>query len=200
MKQKGLAPILIVVLIAVALGGYLIYSQQTKPTPPLPKPAIVPQTPQATPVPSPIPNETTNWKTYTNTKEGYSVGYPKEVSLEEDPYGYGIWLDEQILISVSQKSWRNCKGNCPTIDSIEDIKIGNYQAKRIQGRQGNMIGSPGKFQIIEIENRGKFYTLRLQAIKKDNIPLSETADPNTEISKDETNLFNQILSTFKFIP
>lgn len=31
MKQKGLAPILIVLLIALALGGYLIYQKQPKP-------------------------------------------------------------------------------------------------------------------------------------------------------------------------
>lgn len=51
-NQKGLAPILIVILIAVALGGYLLYSNysnnRTKINPLQP-------TTQATPVPSTIP-------------------------------------------------------------------------------------------------------------------------------------------------
>src|SRR3989344_3962422 len=44
-KQKGFAPILIVILIAAALGGYLLYSQLTKPTTLSPKPVITSQIP-----------------------------------------------------------------------------------------------------------------------------------------------------------
>ncbi len=48
MNQKGLAPILIVLILAVTLvGGYLVYQNQTKPTPQT--------TIQTTPTPSTIP-------------------------------------------------------------------------------------------------------------------------------------------------
>lgn len=59
MNQKGLAPILIVVLIAaLAAGGYFIYK--------LPRTAVPPQAPQTTQIPtqSSTPDETANWKTY----------------------------------------------------------------------------------------------------------------------------------------
>lgn len=48
-KQKGLAPILIVLLIAVALGGYLIYQKQPK--------SFVPQTTETSPSPSQTPDQ-----------------------------------------------------------------------------------------------------------------------------------------------
>lgn len=94
MKQKGLAPIVIVILIAVlAVGGYLIYSQLPKPTTP-PRLTI-----QPTPAPSSTPTSTpestnsaetanpdsigANWKAYTNTDGKYSIKYPPSYSLEE---------------------------------------------------------------------------------------------------------------------
>lgn len=43
-KQKGLAPILIVILIALTIGGYLIYQKQVKPV------SVPQQTPQSSPV------------------------------------------------------------------------------------------------------------------------------------------------------
>lgn len=77
MKQKGLAPILIVLFIALAVGGYLLYQKQQ-------------QTIQATPTPTSTPEstnsaETANWKTYTNIKYGFSVSYPTDDKKE-----YGV--------------------------------------------------------------------------------------------------------------
>lgn len=63
MIQKGLAPILIVLLLALALGGYLVYQRQTK----------------SNPVASPAPTtagETANWKTYANQKYHFQINYP----------------------------------------------------------------------------------------------------------------------------
>lgn len=47
MKQKGLAPILIVLILAALVGGYFVYQNQSKSTPP------TQQTVQPTPVASP---------------------------------------------------------------------------------------------------------------------------------------------------
>lgn len=90
-KQKGLAPILIVLLIALGIGGYLIYQKQAKPV------AVPQQTSESTPVPAPTfestnsvasssPNgagEFANWKTYTNTKYGFIVNYPSDWKVGE---------------------------------------------------------------------------------------------------------------------
>lgn len=87
MNQKGHV-FLIVLLIAAAIGGYLIYSgkidfNRMKPTRPAPTPLPIEVRP------SPVSDETANWKTYTNTKAGFSLSYPPnavEGSREPDPF------------------------------------------------------------------------------------------------------------------
>lgn len=98
MSQKGLAPIVIVVLIALGIGGYLVYQDKVS------NPSVI----NATPLPTVYPStdETTNWKTHTNTK--YSLEYPDNWIIKEagsgnqirlfppntDPegIGYKIWI------------------------------------------------------------------------------------------------------------
>ncbi len=78
MQQKGLVPILIVLLIAAAIGGYLVYSGKVN----LPQKQIA-QTLKSDASAAPTSaGETANWKTYTN--ERYSLKYPKELILEEE--------------------------------------------------------------------------------------------------------------------
>lgn len=88
-KQRGFAPILIVLLIALGIGGYFVYknysNNQTKVTPPQqisqPSTSLV----SASPVPSDT-GEAANWKVYTNIKYGYSFKYPpKLTSIEISP-------------------------------------------------------------------------------------------------------------------
>ncbi|MCR4305513.1 MAG: hypothetical protein NUV73_00325 [Candidatus Daviesbacteria bacterium] len=81
-RQAGLAPILIIILIAAVAGlaGFLIYSQQPKPAPPQ-------QTTQSSPTPSVIPTpngigETTNWKTYQDNNYHFSIQYPQSWIIE----------------------------------------------------------------------------------------------------------------------
>lgn len=86
MNQKGLAPILAVLLIGITLvgAGYLVYSEKIA----LPQTKPVQQTTQQTP--SFISDETANWKTYTNTKYGYSIKYPNAWYLwSVHPYDKG---------------------------------------------------------------------------------------------------------------
>lgn len=80
MNQKGFAPILIalgIILILGIVGGtyYLgtLKNQQAVSfgnKPQSQNPGVTSQTPQ------PTPNETANWKTYTDTKYGFSLKYP----------------------------------------------------------------------------------------------------------------------------
>ncbi|MBI4035579.1 hypothetical protein HY383_01395 [Candidatus Daviesbacteria bacterium] len=80
--QKGLAPILIVFLIALAVGGYLIYQKQIKPVPQ--------HTTESTPTPA--VDETANWKTYKDNEGGFMFNYPDNwiVKAEETNYSGSI--------------------------------------------------------------------------------------------------------------
>lgn len=84
-SQKGFAPILVLVgilVIGVLVGGTyysgLIKLPSFNQTPSV----IITPSPKniATPVPSSI-NSTADWKTYTNTKYGYSVKYPSSIEM-----------------------------------------------------------------------------------------------------------------------
>lgn len=70
MNQKGIAPILIIILIALGIGGYLLYQKQIKPTSPL-------QNPQAS---QSTPDETANWEIYTNKTYKYNLKYPRQLA------------------------------------------------------------------------------------------------------------------------
>jgi len=74
-KFKILGGVLGVFVFAGAVfGAYRLGQRQIQPTP-APSPAVV-----ATPTPDP----TANWKTYTNTKYGYLIKYPKNWVLRPD--------------------------------------------------------------------------------------------------------------------
>jgi len=78
MNQKGLIPILIVLIIAALVGGYLIYQKQTKST-------STPSSQQTIQIsPSPV-DSTANWKTYTNTKYNFQLKYPLDWNVESIP-------------------------------------------------------------------------------------------------------------------
>lgn len=72
MSQTGLAPIIVVILIAFGAIGYLFYQNQSKQT--------VPTQPQQTTQIS-TSDETANWKTYSSL--GYSFKYPSNLFYSE---------------------------------------------------------------------------------------------------------------------
>lgn len=131
MTQKGFAPILIVLLIAVVgIGGYLIYtnysndrSNQTKSSP---TPVVTTQTPQSTPSTTPA-DETANWKTYTNTKLKLEFKYPTSWIIK-DLQKPSEEIDEKIESKGSEGdidivAWNEAYGGgCDTKDHI-DFKI-----------------------------------------------------------------------------
>ncbi|MDO8569964.1 MAG: PsbP-related protein [Candidatus Daviesbacteria bacterium] len=95
-KQKGLAPLLLIILIAVviAVGGYLIYQKQNKPI-------VTPQ-----PVASSVATssaETANWKTYTNYQLGISFSYPADWQVNEQ-LTKQLYYDGEIQLFSKSKS------------------------------------------------------------------------------------------------
>ncbi|SRR5258706_8188786 len=94
MKQKGFAPLLILILIALATLGYFGYKyfQSTNKVP-------------AVTVSSPIPsvNPAVGWKTYTSTKDGFSFKYPEDFKMVK-PFQPFYTLDTPIVMFLSSKA------------------------------------------------------------------------------------------------
>lgn len=205
MSQKGLAPILIVVLIAVlAVGGYLLYNQQTKLTS-APQP-----TTQSTPAPSVNPTESaepvdiSNWKTYTNSKYGYSVKYPNNAVYSESDYPgkddkggivaniawrYSINGDYIVQIYAYGETVNPGLGILFSMAPRQTILVANQKVDKIVSVDGE--GNEGWVWIGPLKNNGNNFLFSYTALAE---------DPTKPVQKFDKTTFNQILSTFRFTP
>jgi len=187
-SQKPLVLIMSVLLIVtVAIAG-LFYFQIQK----LSKELSKYQT-QPSPTPSATPDITVNWKTYSDPKGKYSFKYPtdwaasKDVGLLNDPTMKFI-LDLQAKdTTLSTRDWTNAnvcakfatptdQNGCtayasgPINDSIQFTFLAHYGAMHTVFKNGNTVFD------VTIDAR--------------------EPNPNFENIKD---VYNQILSTFKFL-
>ncbi|MDD2822705.1 MAG: hypothetical protein PHQ59_01355 [Candidatus Daviesbacteria bacterium] len=200
LKEKGFAPIIIILGIVLFLGivgGVYYFSKNSS--------SAIKNNPVNTPTPTATlkVDETTNWKTYTNTEYGYSIKYPENISLEEmgvDVKGKlvkWIWIDKQIQISVTKANSSECKVDCPIISKIESVKIDNTEGKKQSGYISQIGGRiPQSFQQVIIPHNGSYFNISLYELKNDSIKSSERKAGT--ITEAEIKLFNQILSTFEF--
>ncbi len=195
-KQKRLSPIVIIVMIAILFGGYLIYQNQFK--------SVTPSSPQTT---QPGSDEAANWKTYTNTKYGYSIKYPTDW-IVNDP-------------CIADKQFLDCSAPEVSIKSLEKFTLNeqdiNYSIRisKLDKDPRDTTGliafyvPPGGYKeekinsIDVLKGLGMNNTLEFYFKKRENNyiwitfgPYSEKAPFPKQGSFYKT--FNKILSTFKF--
>lgn len=222
MKQKGLAPIVIIILVAVALGmsGYLIYSKQAKPTTPLQR--VTKATPAVSTLPAESSSsaETSNWKAYINGKMKFSLKIPplwfshpenKVLSGYSAVFSYPIdnptlqnWRDQQrasVEIAIFQNNSKSIYQQAQErieSDQRTKKKIGGHypeelieqpQRIKVDGEEGLVLYSKdGYYEMILINHGNLTYLITLG-----------TPKPIVQI-EEILPTFNQILSTFKFLP
>ncbi|MCL5784121.1 MAG: hypothetical protein M1142_02060 [Patescibacteria group bacterium] len=204
-RQKGLAPILIVVLVTlIAVGGYLIYQKQFKLVP-------VPQSTQSSPSPvsqneSSSSAETANWKTYTNKTYKYKFNYPENWYIQTLGDNRYVYISDQkldIKNGIDSPSLKydliDISYNPPNqIDMPVTAPIGTKQklsqslsVQKIADL--NIDGRPGA-KINFIDQRGnKLNEVSYWVSLLDNGTLQISATSSAKI-----NMVDQILSTFKF--
>lgn len=150
---------------------------------------------------TPSADETANWKTYTNTKYGYSLKYPSSLIIEEsnDPNGN---VDQTMISNHSISEYSSKKINpedseefimsigIPRTSSIRDITQAksNYKDFYKGSLEDYTVGGEKGFRttngtpiIIVHNNKEYFFILSPYSIKN------------------YKNDFYKILSTFKFI-
>lgn len=199
-------------LILLASTGYLAYQNMQL------KKQIA--QPSASPSPTSTPDPTANWKTYTNHEYGYSVEYPSDWKVSEakppntPDWPYDIlqenqlhevkFLEEKIdtwpgsfVILVNKnpenfdtKSWASNYFvpliSDPTVNLAEpqgEISINNHTAY--------------KFSVFEFDG----YRTEIGLVKNGNIYMFTFTDdtPNDPNLEEHKEIYNQILSTFKFL-
>lgn len=196
--NKGFVAILILILVAAAaLGGYLIYQNQSKPP---------------SPQPSPTSDTAANWKTYTNTKYGFSFKHPNLISGVG--IGWPLTGDPERIIVLAEKD---------SVVEESDVPFNGF-AISIEPNTRNF--SLEQYVFIEAEAVKSHYTcavfkgienIDVNSIKGVRITCEENHGfldefvfmfPDTKqilifarLSKTKGSFeatFNKILSTFKF--
>lgn len=164
--------------------------------------------------PTPTPDSTTNWKKYVNYKYGFKLNYPsnwmeEEINREGLLFSIGFKPNPKsnmptpinyvpvITISINQSSLNLDalirKGSCHTNDScipyseVVDLTIDNLSAKRVS--PPDVLPSDRIF--LKKGNLLYVFTVTLDKSYLNDYDL--TVEKKREI-------FNQILSTFKFLP
>lgn len=221
MNQKGIAPILIVILLAAALiGGYLVYTNYsnlsrensrdnrtkiTQPPPttqPKPKPSPIPSdiTPESTTsAASPVPNgtgETANWKTYTDNERGFSYKYPS------------TWNDLDYCSTQPTPGANELSANCiKTVIFTNNLPDENAESGRdlvvVSSTNIKVGGLNAKRKILTLpDNKDEPDTYEVWIYKNDKPFILWLTWIGTDTKKSQKEFFvhilDQILSTFRF--
>ena len=179
MHQRGISELLVLlaglaVIVVIASGTYYVAGLNYKqPNPPIPTPYAQ----QATTTPDP----TTDWKTYTNTRYGISIKYPREWKLATDNYLNNI--QDYIIFSIYETTRDSYR-----LELYKDF-IGGF----CEGDEKS------KNTIVQFNNGIKGEKTECSS----GIAVNFQKDGNnlwliTVMSDKNRNIFNQILSTFKF--
>lgn len=213
MKQEGRFPrqagfteffAVLIAILVVGVGAYYFGYQaaQKKQVPP----AI-----QFSPSPTIQNGETTNWKTYTNSKYKITFNYPdswivgedngeksrgepfiflRRSSLQTQDKTYGevyIWIYNDIK-TVEQYIAKLCDspGVCVSSDNVKNIKVANLDAFNIKN-----IPAPLPSEEVVFKEGDLLIAFHFNY---------QGENYNNYSNKESKQIFDQILSTFKFLP
>lgn len=205
--QKGFTPILLLIgIIAIAIIGGTYYfgktqvfkSQPQNPevTSRNPKPIFTPQStssPDKTAKPDSIG---ANWKTYRSSKHGFELQYPDDWQVTEDSVSATFSPvnnqdDLVFYVSVYSKEVGGHGAPGPLVRTTDVVIAGFKTQEKIY--QGKCCGDDSPISTLTsinlIKHIDKYYSLEFKFNNQ-----NEKSDPST------IKIFNQILSTFKFLP
>lgn len=187
----------IILVVFIVIGGVYTLSLKSQKNTSIPS-SIPPTTISQ---PSPTPEQTANWKTYINTKYGFSVKYPPNLISQEgkpsDLYLYSISFVEMQKVNPSAFSVHIETGTLETIVQSEKSGILGHIADEIKSE--SKIIKDGRDGVrLEYEfPRGAIEKPESKIENRTIIILSS----GNYIYKlySESDLIDQILSTLKFL-
>lgn len=204
--QKGVAPILIVILVALlGIGGYFAYTSLRGSG----EAGNVAISPSNTPQPSPSTTESTgsaeiaNWKTYTNAKYSYTLKYPPEWRIltkglsDESTSPFPIInspceLSTESVCSQVSVSMNEEFREPNSISNKTNTKLDNEDAIAFEVSQPNVNESGMLLYAISVDHNNNKYTLTYSETQKDGHFITNMNNWKNK------KIFDQILSTFKF--
>ena len=210
MKQKGLAPILlligILVLVGVAGGAYFL--GMSRDSSPVAQP--VPQTVQnITPTPEPVevaieePEEISNWKTYANKELGFSINYPNTWLLYDNsiPPCKGAIAG---YVFINKNPLKDCffGDRLPADFYVVVGDIWNPLPELLPKESNSPFELSGKNGVLNYSTENSEGPRRIDTriFVNHNNRGYDISYPNTDYKGTHEPIYDQILATFKFIP
>lgn len=224
--QKGFTPILVLIILLIVVGGYIISTKtnETQQIPqnihPSPMASSISTLRPSLP-PDPI-DPATGWRVYTDSKYGFTFKYPEFGSTYKYPdlcsncLGWPLTGDPWAIIAVSETDSTDLGNDRPANGfevsvgpNPERLSLKEYVSEETKLLRDN-IYSCGEFkgtEIIEVNNVEGIHLICSELEDKSvtdefvfQIPNSQQILIFTRMSKNKGSfeVFNQILSTFKF--
>lgn len=229
LMQKGFAPILILVeiLVIMAVAGGVYYFAKFQSV--KPQNSLVSQTSQPTinPQPTQTSNETVSWKTYTNTKYGFTFRYPPFWDLEtlggyspinsSDSIDYGNYFSLNVFKEDLQcESFQGFEKNITVKNGLKQYVDNLWEANKNSIKNlstietikiGGVLGFSFTIQGGTFTQRCGWeslddYTGKLIIFEHNNvifqIKAAISSDNKFFLPKPDENNINNLVSTFKF--
>jgi len=199
-----------VLLLMIGIGSYVLGIRKSQTAIQNQQPTI----PQSSP--TPISDDTANWKTYTNTDYGYELQYPPTWKIEIPSNTSGIGKESVFVNLISDTRIVHEKiGNPPysvgisIYDNSENKSITEID-KQVNTNityQEETINAMKAYRIARLSQQFddlKIYYQRVYLKTKDKNYVSMSFapfNPDKPLANQESQykIFNQILSTFKFL-
>lgn len=203
----------IVILLLVLFAGaasYIVYQnyqlkQQLTDQQTVPSSSVDANNPTTTLVPTPTNNMTENWKTFTNTKYGFSFKYPQNMVVEDQTGAGGdkvmvpwkssiVGASSTFLVYIELRS-------CNNWDNINKIVVGDKEAVRFYPDMPAELKIASSDRVeIQTENKvclviDKYVEERGDNRLNSEVEIRKVMDRLSQVDKD---LFETFLSTFKF--
>lgn len=135
--------------------------------------------------------------TYTSPAYGFSFQYPVTSSLEESDGGQTIWIDKQILVTISDRNPEEAVGDGPLIETADSTIVNGMTARRLSGTLGAVGGNtPQRFESVVITRSNRYYTIWVYELRNDVILPADRELGSIPLRTME--IFNTMLATLAF--
>jgi len=199
---------LVIVLLLVGLGGFVLgkFYTENKTEEPIDETLPIVQKPKALP----STNSTADWETYTNDKSGLSFKYPSEMKFQPTSEGCG----PVFFYPNTEKIWITVCGPYLNEKNANDFakKSIDRNGTKLASREESLIGGEKAIKL-EIKESTNQYSIEVYiddisytALNANNITSNEKAPivvylyiQNLSQKEQSIAIFNQILSTFRFL-